>query len=278
MTIQEALTRAVGQLSARPELRDRALKDAALLMMHTLGMSRAELIAHPERTFTRDEQGAYQELLLRRLEFEPMQYLLGEQEFYGLSFSVSPGILIPRPETELLVEAVLARVSGAFRVVDVGTGSGAIAVAIARERPLAEVTGVDVSLAALEVAAGNAERNGVRVRFLESDLLGAVRGERFDVVVSNPPYIPVGDREEMHPEVTRFEPEGALFAGVYGMDVYERLVPEAAGVLMAGGLLALEIGFGQRELVGELLRGWDDVEFLEDLQGIPRVALGWFRG
>jgi release factor glutamine methyltransferase len=277
MTVKDALTRGTDQLSAHPELRGRALPDAAMLLMHALGVSRTELIAHPEREFRRDDQVIYQGLIERRLRFEPIQYIVGEQEFYGLPFRVDGAVLIPRPETELLVEAVLGRVSGAVRIVDVGTGSGAIAVTLAKMLPEATVTGVDLSVAALAVARENAARNGTAVRMLESDLLGAVAGERFEVVVSNPPYIPEGDRPTLHAEVREFEPEGALFAGVEGMDVYRRLVPAAAAVLTPGGLLAMEFGYGQREALRELLLGWDGVEFLDDLQGIPRVVVARLR-
>ncbi|HEY0264255.1 MAG TPA: peptide chain release factor N(5)-glutamine methyltransferase, partial [Granulicella sp.] len=158
-------------------------------------------------------------------------------------------------------------------IVDVGTGSGAIAIALAKHLPDVFVTAVDLSSEALTVAEENARRLGVRVRFMQSDLLEAVRGERFDAVVSNPPYVPESDRASLAAEVREYEPELALFAGEMGMSVYERLIPQAHRVLEAGGLLAMEFGFGQREAMAALLRGWKDVRFVEDLQGIPRVAV-----
>ncbi len=274
MTVQEALTRGTGQLAAHPQLRERALQDAALLLMHTLGISRTALIAHPERVFTRDEQAAYQRAIERRLNFEPIQYITGEQEFYGLPFHVTSSVLIPRPETELLVEAVLARVSGAARIVDVGTGSGAIAVALAKHLPHAAVTAVDLSTAALAIAQENAASNQVAITFVESDLLAVLADEApFDAIVSNPPYIPEADAASLHPEVSEYEPAQALFAGSTGMDIYARLVPQAEQHLKPGGLLAMEFGFGQREPMAQLLAGWQSVEFLDDLQGIPRVVL-----
>ncbi len=277
ITVEEALRRGVSQLSARPELRDTALQDAALLLMHTLGVTRATLVAHPGRRFTPDEQVAYQALLQRRVVFEPLQYILGEQEFYGLPLKVTPAVLIPRPETEHLVEAVLARLPKhvPVRIADVGTGSGAIAIALAHLLPLAEVTALDISADALAIAEENAQRHGVahRMRFLSSDLLAAVAGEAFDAVVSNPPYIPSADRTTMHPQVTEFEPAGALFAGDDGLAIYQRLIPEASLSLKQGGLLAMEFGFGQRNAIAALLSGWSEVEFIDDLQGIPRVAL-----
>ena len=277
LTLREALTRATDQLAANPHLRATALSDAAMLLTHLLGIDRAGLIAHPERRLDREQLAAYQRLVERRLRFQPMQYILGEQEFFGLRLAVSPAVLIPRPETELLVEAVLARAGlGSPRILDVGTGSGAIAIAFACTLPGAEITAIDLSPEALAVARANAAAHGVdgRIRFVESDLLeGLAVGESFDVVVSNPPYVPEGDAAAMHPQVREYEPAHALFAGADGLAVYERLVPEAAGHLAPGGLLALEIGYGQHGAVAELLAGWRGVEFLDDLQGIARVAV-----
>jgi len=206
-----------------------------------------------------------------------VQYITGQQEFYGLMLKVSPAVLIPRPETELLVEAVLARLPAdqPVRIADVGTGSGAIAVALAHALPMAQVTAVDLSEAALKVATENAAAHGVigRVKFLLSDLLARAGAEPFDAVVSNPPYIPEGDRDSLHRQVKDHEPEMALFAGADGLEVYRRLVPQAWAALKPGGLLAMEIGYGQREAVAALVSGWNEVEFLDDLQGIPRVVL-----
>ena len=279
MTLREALTRATAQLDRNPDLRGEALRDAAFLLRHTLGLSQAQLLANPDRTVTLDEQAAYQKLIYRRLDAEPIQYITGEQEFYGLTLKVTPAVLIPRPETEHLVEAVLAAFkerSGPVAILDVGTGSGTIAIALAHHLTLARVTAVDLSPAALEIARENALRHGLgeRIRFVESDLLGAVGAEeRFDAVVSNPPYVPEADREGMHPQVREHEPASALFAGEDGMAIYRRLIPEAFAALRAGGLLAMEFGFGQREAMAELLGGWETVRFVEDLQGIPRVVL-----
>ena len=276
LTLREALTRATDQLSANPLLGPTALADGALLVMTQLGIERSTLIANPERTLDREQLAQYQALVERRLRFEPIQYITGVQEFFGLTLAVSPAVLIPRPETELLVEAVLARVAPAGSLVDVGTGSGAIAIALAHQMPAAQITAVDLAGEALAVARGNAARHGLgeRIRFLESDLLAALEaGERFDAIVSNPPYIADADGEGLHPQVRDHEPAGALFAGPDGLQVYRRLIPEASAHLRAGGLLALELGFGQQEPVAALLAGWAEVEFLTDLQGIARVAL-----
>jgi release factor glutamine methyltransferase len=278
MTLREALTRATSQLDANPDLRADALRDAALLLRHSLGLTHAQLLANPEREITRDQQAAYQALIFRRLTAEPIQYLTGEQEFYGLTLRVTPAVLIPRPETELLVEAVLAEMNAMapLRILDIGTGSGAIAITLARHLPRARVTAIDLSEAALEIAADNAQRNGVadRITFVRSDLLSAIAPDvRFDVIVSNPPYIPTSDRASLHPQVREHEPEAALFAGSDGMDIYRCLIPQAHAALRPGGLLALELGHGQRSRIAELLAGWIGVRFLDDLQKIPRVAL-----
>ena len=278
MTLREALTRAADQLSAHPDLRGTALPDAAALLMHALSLTRVQLLAHPEAKMEREDQARYQRLIEQRLAFTPIQYITGMQDFYGLALRVTPAVLIPRPETELVVEAVLARLPAGqpLRVLDVGTGSGAIAIAIAIALPLALVTAVDLFSAALDVARENARTHGVegRIRFVESDLLGAiVPGEWFDAIVSNPPYVPDADAASLHPQVREHEPAGALFAGVEGLDIYRRLIPQAAGSLKPGGLLALEIGYGQGDAVRELLSAWDKVEVLPDLQRIPRVVL-----
>ena len=281
MTLREALTRATSQLDQNPALRAYAMRDAALLLRHALGISHAALLANPERTISLDEQATYQRLILRRLTNEPIQYITGEQEFYGIALQVTPAVLIPRPETELLVEAVLGEMprEGGLRILDVGTGSGAIAIALAQHLPSARITAVDCSRAALEVATANAARHGLggRIRFVEADLLDGLEGlaaaEKFDAVVSNPPYVPAGERETLHPQVKDYEPARALFAGVDGLDVYRRLIPQAWDALKPEGLLALELGHGQRDALAALLVGWNAVRFVNDLQLIPRVAI-----
>jgi release factor glutamine methyltransferase len=246
--------------------------------MHMLGIDRPTLIAHPERTLDRDQQAAYQRLIERRLRFEPIQYILGQAEFYGLSLSVSPAVLIPRPETELLVEAVLNRLPHVRpqRIVDVGTGSGAIAIALAHSLPQASVTALDFSPDALAVAGENAASLSLegRIRFLESDLLSAIGDEEpFDAIVSNPPYVPTEDAPTLHPQVRDHEPSLALYAGGGGMEIYQRIIPQALALLQPSGLLALEMGYGQQREMADLLCGWNAVEFLDDLQRIPRIAV-----
>lgn len=249
--------------------------DAEVLLMHVLGCDLVALIAHPERVLSPAESARYDALLRRRLAAEPIQYITGEQEFFGLAMKVTPDVLIPRPETEHLVEALLHRVNRkeALHIVDVGTGSGAIAVALAHALPSAAVTAVDLSQAALDVAGENARRHGVshRVRLLQSDLLAGVQGELFDAVVSNPPYI--ADAEDLERQVRDYEPHRALYAGPTGLEIYRRLIPEAHLALKPGGWLLLEIGYQQRASLSNLLNRWENVTFVDDLQGIPRVAI-----
>jgi release factor glutamine methyltransferase len=279
-TVREALAMGYSELHANPHLRNNALRDATYLLRHGLGISSASMIAHHDRMLTREELAAYRQRIARRYANEPVQYILGEQEFYGLTLRVNSAVLIPRSATEHLVEAVLeefsARTADELRIVDVGTGSGAIAIALARHLPGSSITALDLSAAALEVASSNAELHGVadRVRCLASDLLAAVAGEPgFDAIVSNPPYIATSERDELHPEIRDFEPDVSLYGGPAGLDVYRRLIPEARNALRQGGLLALEIGRGQRDAIAGMLADWETVRFVDDLQGIPRVAL-----
>jgi release factor glutamine methyltransferase len=249
-------------------------------LAHALGWAQAALLTHPEHILSATETNRFETMLSRREASEPMQYILGSQEFFGLRFEVSPAVLIPRPETEHLVEAVLERFgrNAAPHIVDVGTGSGAIAIALAHEMPNAHITAVDCSLPALAVAQRNALQHGVaeRVTFLESDLLGSVKENDFDAVVSNPPYI--ANEEALEPQVFHYEPHAALFAGPTGIEIYERLIPQALGALKPHGWLIVEIGHGQQAALERLLDEWKAVSFLPDLQGIPRVVLAQKRG
>jgi release factor glutamine methyltransferase len=270
--------------------RERARRDTETLLLHALRKNAPEtnlawLIAHDGEPLAPDAADAFCNLVERRLFDEPMQYIIGEAEFYGLPFYVNRDVLIPRPETEHLVEKAIAqapklRLTGAhpvLRIVDVGTGSGAIAVALAYALPFAETTAIDISAAALDVARGNAARIGFagRMRFLVGDLLEPVAGEQFDMVVSNPPYVPESDRATLDVEVRDYEPAQALFAGQDGLAIYRRLIPAAFGALVPGGYVLLEIGYGQQEPIHALLKkeGFTGIEFFGDLQGIPRVAM-----
>ncbi|HET6216631.1 MAG TPA: peptide chain release factor N(5)-glutamine methyltransferase [Acidobacteriaceae bacterium] len=250
-------------------------RDAELILAHILGCDQIALLTHPERLLSPEEADQFEDLLRRRLAREPVQYLIGTQEFFCLLFEVSPDVLIPRPETEHLVEAVLEHFGreADARIIDVGTGSGAIAVTLAHLLPRSRVTALDISCTALAVAGRNAQRHGVmdRVTLLQSDLLASVASREFDVVVSNPPYIAQG--EVLEPQVSGYEPHSALYAGPTGLEIYERLIPQARRVLKARGWLILEIGYGQRPALLKLLKDWTVVTVRDDLRGIPRVIL-----
>src|SRR3981189_404294 len=219
MTLREALTVAAAQLDTDEHLRDTATRDAELLLLHTLQIPRTTLISHPSRALSADQRRAYEDSIARRLRHEPVQYITGQQEFYGLTLKVTPAVLIPRPETEHLVEAVLKLLPAnqPLKIADIGTGSGAIAIALAAHLPQAEITALDISPEALAVAATNARDHNVadRIRFLQSDLLSALdrEAETFDAIVSNPPYVAETDRATLHPQVRDYEPATPLFAG-----------------------------------------------------------------
>jgi len=267
--------------------------NAELLIMFTLGCDRAYLYAHPERELTPDETQLYDEALARRAGGVPAQYITGHQEFWGLDLIVSPSVLIPRPETEHLVEAVLGIVSSAdsklsqdqkprtgvsaphnLRIVDVGTGSGAIALALAKELAAAEIHATDISPEALDVARANAARHELtsRIEFHRDDLLSGFSPASFDFVVSNPPYVGESEEDSVQLEVRKFEPRNAVFAGPTGLEVIERLIPQAQVVLKPGGWLIFEISGTIAEGVRPRLAGWADVRLTNDLQGIARVA------
>jgi release factor glutamine methyltransferase len=285
MTLREALTIAAAQLAADDHLHHTATRDAELLLLHTLQIPRVALIAHPDDELSTNQRAAYETSIARRLRHEPVQYITGQQEFYGLTLKVTPAVLIPRPETEHLVEAVLQRLSAneplkePLKIADIGTGSGAIAIALAAHLPQAAITALDISPDALAVAATNAREHSLsdRIRFLQSDLLSALDHEArtFDAIVSNPPYVAETDRPTLHPQVRDYEPAAALFAGETGLDIYRRLIPQAHDALKPNGLLALEIGHDQQDAITSLLQTWHKPSFINDLQNIPRVALAW---
>ena len=249
--------------------------DAQLLMARALECVRLEVVAHPEKRLNLQQLGLFHEMLARRVSRYPLAYILGEKEFFGLTLDVTPSVLIPRPETETLVEQVISRVGKDAKIADVGVGSGAIAVALAVNLPEARVWGTDTSEQALKVARANAEKHAVseRVSMVSGNLLDPLiaAGLQFDVVVSNPPYIPSAIIETLEPEV-RFEPSGALDGGDDGLDVYRALLPQAA---RCTDLVAVEFGIGQAASVAEIAKtaGFSEVEIVRDLAGIERVAV-----
>lgn len=253
--------------------------DAEILLADVLGVSRAYLFAHPEKEVTERARQEWHQRLERRRAREPLAYILGRAEFYGLEFTVTPDVLIPRPETEVLVEAVLS--VHPVRVADIGTGSGCIAVAVAVKLPEVQVWATDISESALRIARENAERHGVarRVKLVQGDLLQPLVGMRFDVIASNPPYVAESERLSLQPEVREWEPAHALFAGDDPLQFHRRMAAEAHFHLHEGGWLMLEVGMGQAESVAFLLQeaGYRQVRILNDLAGIGRVVVGQYR-
>lgn len=255
--------------------------DARVLLRAALGTTDADLAAHPGRVPDERARVRFFALAERRRAGEPIAYLIGEREFYSLSFKVTPAVLIPRPETELLVETALERIAAntPCRVLDLGTGSGCVAVAIARARPRARVTASDVSPAALAIARENAAAHGAGIEFVESDWFAALAGRRYDVIVSNPPYVAENDAHLAHGDL-RFEPPGALTAGPSGLAGIETIVGQAGHYLAAGGTLLFEHGHeqGPRSRVLLAAHGFEDTVTRSDLSGLERVSGGRFDG
>jgi release factor glutamine methyltransferase len=279
VTLRDALASAISRLNAAKVPSPRL--NAELLLMFTLECDRAHLHAHPERQLSTDEQSRYDQALTERERGVPTQYITGHQEFWGMDFIVTPAVLIPRPETEHVIETVLEWVrvrrallsADSLRIVDVGTGSGCIALALAKELPHAEIHATEISPAALEIARANAARHQLeaRIQFHQTDLLQGLERGGFDFVVSNPPYVGESEEDQVQLEVRKYEPRNAVFAGATGLEAIERLIPQAHDSLKRGGWLVMEISGTIAERVRELLAGWEDVRVANDLQGIPRV-------
>jgi release factor glutamine methyltransferase len=262
---------------------------AELLLMHALGRDRAWLYAHPEQELDAATREQYFSLIARRASGVPTQHLTGHQEFWGLDFEVTPDVLIPRPETEHLIEVALELLGARpkissprrkenFRIADVGTGSGCIAIALAHEFPTAQIIATDISAAALEVARRNAARHGpiARIEFIECNLMDALQHQspHFDLIASNPPYIGRQEAATLRREIREHEPAVALFGGETGTEIYAPLIAQAALLLKPGGILMLELGHNSAEHVSRLLGApeWTSLDITNDLAGIPRVA------
>jgi release factor glutamine methyltransferase len=257
---------------------DEAAIDADVLARHALGWDRAAIITHGHEPPPAGFESAFAPLVQRRIEREPVAQIVGHREFWGLEFEVTRDVLVPRPETELVVDAALelARAGGVRRIVEVGTGSGCIAVSVAVSLPGASIVATETSRAALAVARRNARRHGVedRIAFVEGDLLSGVRGVA-ELIVSNPPYVPDGDLASLPLEVSRYEPHEALFAGEDGLSAIARLLEDAVAHLASAGHLVVEFGFGQASKVSALAAaaGWRIHAIRPDLQQIPRVMV-----
>src|SRR6201997_2495390 len=267
---QAAITRLTAEQVPSPRL------NAEILLMFTLNCDRAHLYAHPDRELTPEEQSRYDETLAQRSKGVPAQYITGHQEFWGLDLIVSPAVLIPRPETEHVIETVLplARALKNPKIADVGTGSGAIALALAKELPNAEIHATDISPSALEIAEANAARLQLQrnLSFHDTDLLNGLEAAAFDFVISNPPYVGEAEADQVQLEVRKFEPRTAVFAGPTGLEVIEKLIPAAHTALRPGGYLIMEISGTIADRVRALLHGWEEITLSNDLQGIPRVV------
>jgi release factor glutamine methyltransferase len=272
--LKQALTVAASRLTA--EQVPSPHMNAELLLRFVLNCDRAYLFAHPERELTPDEDSRYQAALAERARGVPAQYITGHQEFWGMDLIVTPAVLIPRPETEHVIETVL-ELKGSdrdhLRIVDVGTGSGCIALALAKELPNSEIHATDCSLQALEIARANAARHQLeqRIHFHHTDLL-ATMTPPFDFIVSNPPYVGESEEDQVQLEVRKFEPRSAVFGGATGTEVIARLIPQARELLRPGGTLAMEVSGSIADQVLALLAGWDHPNVIPDLQQIPRVV------
>jgi len=274
MQLRNALRWAIDTLEANDIGSPRL--NAETLLMFVLNCHRAYLYAHPERELIDDERQRYEEAVAERSRGVPAQYITGHQEFWGLDFLVSPAVLIPRPETEHVVETAIeiAHDLDNALIIDVGTGSGCIALALENELPHAEVHAVELSPDALEIARANAARLRLeRVRFHLTDLLEGFPEEFADMIVSNPPYVGECEADKVQAQVRKYEPHMAVFGGPEGPEVIRKLIEQSQRVLKPDGWLLMEIGYTQSPLLEGLLKGWREVHFVPDLQGIPRVAV-----
>ncbi len=282
MQLKQILASAIDRITAERVPSPRL--NAELLLMFTLSCDRAYLFAHPERELTAEEQARYEAALAKRARGVPAQYITGHQEFWGMDLIVTPAVLVPRPETEHVIETVLELASVEWsgrqecplhmKILDVGTGSGCIALALAKEFPAAEIHATDICAGALEIARANAARQQLdhRIQFHQADLLEGLNLSGLDFIVSNPPYVGESEEDQVQLEVRKFEPRSAVFAGPTGVEVIARMIPQAQAALRPGGWLVLEISGTIAGEVGQLLKGWDDVRIIPDLQSIPRVA------
>jgi release factor glutamine methyltransferase len=255
---------------------ENARLEAEWLLCEALSLDRVGLYLNFDKPLQESELASYRGMVARRAKREPLQHILGTQEFMGLQFRTTPAALIPRHDTEVLVNESLKAVPEAHSVLDIGTGSGCVAIALARSLPGAAVVSVDISEEALELARQNAALNSVSVDFRKGSLFDPVKGERFDLVVSNPPYIPAADIENLQPEVRDFEPRSALDGGFDGLDFYRLMIPAAPDYLTPGGWLLLEVGAGQSAEVSEMFakNGFSAIFSAKDPGGIERVVEG----
>ena len=269
LTNAETVLREAGIIEAR--------REAISLLAFAITKDKSFIYAHPEHDLSADDAVSFDWVVKRRAKREPLQYITGKQEFYGLEFEVTRDVLIPRPETEMVVEHAIPLLNSGRSFCEIGVGSGCIAVSILVNSPKLVGTGLDVSSSAIELARRNAERHSVsgRLRLIESDVFERLpAGERFDLIVSNPPYVPIRDLDGLQPEVRDFEPVVALTDGLDGISIIRRIIDQAPNHLTSGGYLLMEIGFDQAAKVAQVFPGelWHEPRFFPDLQGIPRLV------
>ena len=259
---------------------ENARLEAEWLLSAAMNLDRVGLYVNFEKPLLPSELTSFRGMVGRRAKREPLQYILGNQEFMGLEFRVTPAVLIPRHDTETLVQEAVTHAGNAKRVLDIGAGSGCIAVALAKLLPSVEMSAVDSSDEALDIAKENAARNGVVVRFISGSLFEPFDGERFDLIVSNPPYIPTADLAVLQPEVRGYEPKGALDGGLDGLEFYRFIIPAAPEYLTPGGWLMVEVGIGQADMVKEMFTaaGFSEIFTAKDPGGIERVVGGRISG
>jgi release factor glutamine methyltransferase len=277
-TVQTALQFGTARLAMSEQLRENAARDAQAILQIATGLTRVQMLAQPDRALREEEAGIFQGMIAQRRGNVPIQHMRGSQEFFGRDFLVTPDVLIPRPETEHIIEELLRLYpdrTTALHIADVGTGSGILAITLALEYPQSDVVALDISEEALAIARLNAARLGVagRIRIERSDLFEAIaEGTQFDIIVSNPPYIPNREASELHPQVRNHEPHLALFGGEDGLDIMRRLIPQAMQHLKPGGLLLMETA-GRTPALDAILRISWKTHFVRDLQGIERIAV-----
>lgn len=274
MNIKEVLSWASEKLGAEV---DSPFLDAQVLLMHTLDCNKAYLFAHSDYELETNQWLEYQNKVVQRMSLKPVQYIVNSQEFMGFDFYVDERVLIPRPDTEILVEQIIKEKINQPRILEIGVGSGAIAIALDLLIKDSKVFGIDISEKALEVANRNNKKLNADVTFLQGDLFQPVENEKFDIIVSNPPYIGFEEYNSLERNVKDFEPKLALYADHQGMYFYEKIIEESFDFLSKSGILAFEVGYSQSELVKRLMlkRGFTAIKIIQDLAGVNRVVVGY---
>ena len=274
MIIKEVLKWAIEKLESEV---DSPFLDAQVLLMHTLNCNKAYLFAHSDYELEANQWYEFQNKVFQRMSLKPVQYIINHQEFMGFDFYIDERVLIPRPDTEILVEQIIKEEISQPRILEIGVGSGAIAITLDLLIKNSSVTGVDISEEAIEVAKRNNDKLGAHVSFLQGDLFQPVKNEKFDIIVSNPPYIGLEEYNSLEKNVKDFEPKLALYAENKGMYFYEKIIEQSFDFLSKSGILAFEVGYSQSEIVKKLMliRGFTAIKIIQDLAGVNRVVVGY---